>query len=100
MNTRNSTRVTHTVKSPDFVLLSPLSPELFGYSNEEVKRMISELALVGIKVMLVDQGREMFFFARSSSKETLEALCTNYDIGGILVEASAIYDQVQVPEIV
>lgn len=84
----------------DFILLSPLQPSLFGYQDHEVSRMITELNDVGILVMLVDTGPEMMFYARAPEKSLLEALCTSYDIGGILVEAAAVYDQVEIKEVV
>ena len=84
----------------DFILLSPLYPSIFGYEDHEVSRMITELQDVGIQVMLVDTGPEMMFYARASEKSTLESLCTTYDIGGILVEAAAVYDQVVLTEVV
>lgn len=87
-------------RKKDFILLSPLQPSIFGYADHEVSRMITELSDVGIQTMLVDTGPEMIFYARCSEKSTLEALCTSYDIGGILVEASAIYDQVISTEVV
>ena len=62
--------------------------------------MITELSDVGIQVMLVDTGPEMVFYARAPEKSLLESLCTSYDIGGILVEAAAVYDQVILTEIV
>ena len=88
------------LKQQDFILLSPLQPSIFGYTDDEVSRMISELGFLGIRVMLVDTEREMFFYARASRKELLEDLCTAYDIGGILVEAAAVYDQVSIKEVV
>ena len=83
----------------DFILLSPLQPSIFGYADHEVSRMITELQDVGIQVMLVDTGPEMIFYARAPEKSLLEALCTSYDIGGILVEAAAVYDQVEIREL-
>ena len=83
----------------DFILLSPLQPSIFGYEDHEVSRMITELNDVGIQVMLVDTGPEMMFYARAHDKTLLEALCTSYDIGGILVEAAAVYDQLEIPEL-
>ncbi len=62
--------------------------------------MVNELQLIGIRTVLVDTGREMVFYARASSKELLEDLCSAYDIGGILVQISAIYDQVVQTELV
>lgn len=93
-SSKQRTFMTGTKK--DFILLSPLQPSIFGYRDHEVSRMITELNDVGILVMLVDTGPEMLFYARASKKSTLEALCTSYDIGGILVEAAAVYDQVEI----
>lgn len=89
-----------TTTKKDFILLSPLQPSIFGYQDHEVSRMITELSDVGIQVMLVDTGPEMLFYARAHDKTLLEALCTSYDIGGIAVEAVAVYDQVEILEVV
>jgi hypothetical protein len=88
------------VKQPDYILLSPLSAELFGYRQGMESRMCTELQALGIGVMLVDTGKELLLYARARSKETLEQLCTAYDIGGVMVEAAAIYDQMIVSEAV
>ena len=96
----NATKKDFKTKSCDFILLSPLQPSIFGYQDHEVSRMIAELQDVGIQVMLVDTGPEMIFYARAHNKTLLESLCTSYDIGGILVEAAAVYDQVEIKEVV
>jgi len=95
---KQRTFMTSTKK--DFILLSPLQPSIFGYQDHEVSRMITELQDVGIQVMLVDTGPEMVFYARAHDKTLLESLCTSYDIGGILVEAAAVYDQVEIKEVI
>lgn len=89
---------TGTPKS--FILLSPLAPSFFGYDDGEVARMVEELEDLGITTLMVDTGKELMLYARCSCKDTLEKLCTVYDIGGILVESNAIYDQVSIPEVV
>ena len=91
---------TTTVNKKDFILLSPLAPSLFGYDDGEVSRMVTELEDLGISTLMVDTGRELLLYARCGSKDTLEKLCTVYDIGGILVETTAIYDQVVQTELV
>lgn len=95
----NNNKKDFKTKSCDFILLSPLAPSLFGYDDGEVSRMVSELEDLGISTLMVDTGRELSLYARCGSKDTLEKLCTVYDIGGILVEATAIYDQVVVTEL-
>ena len=98
--TKTSTPKSFKTKSCDFILLSPLAPSLFGYDDGEVSRMVSELEDLGISTLMVDTGRELSLYARCGSKDTLEKLCTVYDIGGILVESTAIYDQVVQTELV
>jgi len=88
-----------TIRQPDYLLLTPLEPSYFGYNNDEVARMVSELALLNIKTVMADTGKELLLYARCSRKETIEELCTAYDIGGILVEVTAVYDQVMIPEL-
>lgn len=88
------------IKQPNFLLLTPLEPSYFGYENGEVTRMVSELALLGIKTLMVDTGKELILYAQCSRKESLEQLCTAYDIGGMLVEVTAVYDQVMITEMV
>ena len=99
-NHRITPRTFMTSTKKDFILLSPLQPSIFGYQDHEVSRMITELQDVGIQVMLVDTGPEMVFYARAHDKTLLESLCTSYDIGGILVEAAAVYDQVEIKEVI
>lgn len=103
-NTNNKkdykTKSNETLSSlSDFILLSPLAPSLFGYDDGEVSRMVEELEDLGIGTLMVDTGRELVLYARCHSKDTLEKLCTVYDIGGILVESTAVYDQVAIPEV-
>ena len=88
---------TSTPKS--FILMTPLAPSYFGYDDEEVSRMASELSDLGINTLMVDTGKELLLYARCTSKETLEALCSTYEIGGLLVEATAVYDQVVLTEL-
>lgn len=83
----------------NFILMTPLAPSYFGYDDEEVSRMVSELSDLGINTLMVDTGKELLLYARCTSKETLEALCSTYDIGGLLVEATAVYDQVVLTEL-
>lgn len=97
--TMKKATTTNTNKK-DFILLSPLAPSLFGYDDGEVSRMVQELEDLGISTLMVDTGRELSLYARCGSKDTLEKLCTVYDIGGILVEATAVYDQVVQTELV
>lgn len=85
---------------PTYMLLVPLNPEFFGYTTGEVTRMVNELALVGISTIMTDTGKGILLYARASQKETLEQLCTAYDLGGLLVEVTAVYDQVIIPEFV
>jgi len=83
---------------PSYLLLNPLSPDLFGYENGEVTRMVNELKLVGINVLMVNTEREILLYAHSS-KTTLESLCTCYDLGGMLVEYTALFDQATILEV-
>ena len=84
----------------NYILLNPLQPSFFGLDDSEVSTMISELEDVGVKVMLVDTEKEMFFYAYSPNKTLLEALCTNYGLGGLLVESHGVFDQVIQSEVV
>lgn len=87
-------------KQQKYLLLTPLQPSFFGYEDAEIRRMVSELGLVGIKTLMVDTEKEVFFYGYSTEKESLEMLCTNYSIQGLLVEMGAVYDQVIQTEIV
>ena len=60
----------------NFILMTPLAPSYFGYDDEEVSRMVSELSDLGINTLMVDTGKELLLYARCTSKETLEALCS------------------------
>lgn len=83
---------------PKYILLNPLCPSYFGYDTGEVTRMVNELSLVGVSTLMVNTGKELFLYAHAPRKEMLEQLCTAYDLGGILVEATAVYDQVEITE--
>jgi len=82
-----------------FVLLLPLQPSMFNIEKDDIGEMISGLKDVGLDVILVDGGKEMSFFASSTDKALLEQLCTVYDLGGVLVESVAVYDQVVQTEV-
>ncbi len=83
-----------------YILLSPLYPEIFGYTNDEVNRMVTELQQAGVNVLMVDTEKEILFYARSSKLSTLEDLCTFYNIGGLVVRSTALFDQVVNVELV
>jgi hypothetical protein len=83
-----------------FILLNPLQPAQFGLADDKVSEMTDLLAKRGIKTLLVDTEREFFFYARAFMLETLNDLCTDYNLGGIVAEVSGIYDQVSTLEVV
>ena len=87
-------------KQPQFILLNPLRPSYFGYNDGEVTRMVNELEACGIKTLMVDTGQELFLYAQSQYLKRLEDLCTSYDLGGIVVESTAVYDQAIIAELV
>jgi hypothetical protein len=78
----------------DFLLLNPLRPSYFGYDDGEVTRMVNELEFCGVGSLMVDTGQEIFLYAYASRMSTLEDLCSAYDLGGIVVQCAAVYDQI------
>lgn len=95
----------HTVKNlskkpaPKFILMNPLQPSYFGLEVDQVKEMVGDLSELGIGVMLVEGQNEMYFYAWSHFKGLLEELCTQYSLKGLLVEATGVYDQVEITEL-
>lgn len=92
MNTTH--KHTAPINRQDFLLLNPLRPSLFGYDDGEVTRMVSELELCGVGTLMVDTGTELYLYAYASRMSTLEDLCTAYDLGGIVLQCAAVYDQI------
>jgi hypothetical protein len=79
--------------SKQYILLNPITPEYFGYSPEDVGRMIDDMEDVDIKVLVVDTGKEVLFYACAMVIDILEDLCTCYNLEGVVVEAHALFDQ-------
>jgi hypothetical protein len=98
------TRITNKQSAPlnrqDFLLLNPLRPSMFGYDDGEVTRMVKELEFCGVGALMVDTGAEIYLYARAPRMSILEDLCTAYELGGIVVQAAAIYDQVVRTELI
>jgi hypothetical protein len=92
-------KVVPVIQHSKFLLLNPLLPSYFGYADSEVTRMVNELKLLGIGTLMVSTNSEICLYAHST-KDNLEKLCTVYDINGMLVEYTALYDQVEQLEMV
>jgi hypothetical protein len=78
---------------PKFLLLTPLTPSLFDDDDENTTRMVLEMEERGIKIMVADTGRELLFYGYAAKKEILDDLCTEFNISGLCVEYTAVYDQ-------
>jgi len=85
---------TAPINRQDFLLLNPLRPSMFGYDDGEVTRMVNELEFCGVGTLIADTGSEIFLYAKAPRMSTLEDLCTAYDLGGIVVQCAAVYDQI------
>ncbi|HRV01120.1 MAG TPA: hypothetical protein P5539_05455 [Mesotoga sp.] len=102
---KNTTRATTTkaptpVVKPKFILLNPIQPSFFGLADDQIHEMCEDLSGLGYGVMLVEAQFEMMFYLWSNSKSSLEEICTEYNLKGVVVESTAVYDQVEMPELV
>ena len=74
-----------------FILLNPLNPEDFSCTYEE---MIEALEEFGVKTLLSHNTLgETTVYAVSATKETLVSMCEQVELPGVVLEYTAVYDQ-------
>lgn len=74
-----------------FILLNPLNPDDFSCTYDE---MIEALEEFGVKTLLShDTLGNTTVYAVSGSKDTLLNMCETVELPGIVLEYTAVYDQ-------
>jgi len=75
-----------------FLLLNPLSPELFGMDSfDTLEEALAEFGCGAI--MSTDVEGNTVAFAYTNTKAALEQMCTVVDLEGTMVEYTDTYDQ-------
>jgi hypothetical protein len=92
---------TTNISTNDYLLLTPLYPDMFGLDDSDLTTMarIAENFRVGI--LMMDAGKEILMYAYAKSLEDMEFFVSSWDISGMLVQCQGVYDQViqlEVPE--
>jgi hypothetical protein len=75
-----------------YLLLNPLKARDFGCTTEEVVESVHEF---GCKVIMSpDTTGETLLYAVSDNRSVLENMVNEVELNGIIIEYTAIYDQV------
>lgn len=77
---------------PKFILLTPLTPEYFAIENhEELLEAVNEF---GCDLLLSNfPSGDYCAFATATTKQALISMCEQVELPGIVLEYTAIYDQ-------
>ena len=75
-----------------YLLLNPLKARGFGCTTEEVIESVKEF---GCKVVMSpDTTGETLLYAVSDNRSVLENMVNEVELNGIIIEYTAIYDQI------
>jgi len=75
-----------------YLLLNPLTPQMFGMESfETLEEALAEFGCGAL--MSTDPEGQPVAFAYTDTKKALEQMCTVVDLDGTMVEYSATYDQ-------
>ena len=77
-----------------YILLTPITPTMLGYRHNHWDSMLKGLRNKGIDVEVSNNNGKELVFAVAPAKDHLDDLCTACNIGGIVLNFGAVYDQI------
>jgi hypothetical protein len=88
-------------KKASYLFLSAVQPEQFGFEQDHVSEMVTELADRKAKIIYnMDSHGEATLHFYTASLADAQEIVNYYNLDGILVEYTAIYDQTVVNQLV